>query len=266
MGHFWCTNFWVPDSPLLSCNVSLPHTIATMRQVIGVIMLWVGWYGFNCGSVASIVGKSPVVGRVAINTTVAAIVGALTASIVCYFHVGIFVIDKVLMGILAGLVSVTAGAPYFWAPAAAAIGFVGFFVYYVVDLALVKFEIDDPVSAFPVHGCCGLWGLIAVGFFQIPALSEAPKPYFIQLLCQLLGVPLRRQGQTEEVGAVGVWGWAEFCLTTQHLREGGAWGGLTPPTHPHGPPPPPRISDWANFSPGLQPIKNFLWCLWRKSV
>jgi|Transcript_27429 Amt family ammonium transporter len=155
--------------------------------VIGTLILWVGWYGFNCGSVGAIVHSVDVVGRVALNTTVAAIVGAVTGSIAVYVHRRIFVIDVVLMGILAGLVSVTAGAPYMASWGAAICGFVGFFVYYGVDLLLQRFEIDDPVSAFPIHGCCGFWGLLATGLLQFPSLSGAPKSYGVQVLMQLIG-------------------------------------------------------------------------------
>uniref|UniRef100_A0A6T1ZNL6 Guanylate cyclase domain-containing protein n=1 Tax=Eutreptiella gymnastica TaxID=73025 RepID=A0A6T1ZNL6_9EUGL len=163
--------------------------LATQKlwMVIGTLGLWVGWYGFNCGSVGGIVGQVETVALVAINTTVAAIVGAVAAAVVSHLHHKIFVIDKVLLGILAGLVSVTAGAPYYYPPAAAVIGLVGFFAYYLVEMLLYKLEIDDPVSAFPVHGVCGFWGLVSAGLFQVPDLSGAPKSYGIQLLMQLLG-------------------------------------------------------------------------------
>ena len=156
-------------------------------MVIGTLILWVGWYGFNCGSVGAIVHTVDSVARVALNTTVSAIVGALAGAVAVYVHRGIFIVDVVLMGILAGLVSVTAGAPYMAAWGAAICGFVGFFVYYAVDLLLQRFEIDDPVSAFPIHGCCGFWGLLAAGLLQFPSLSGAPKPYGVQLLMQLIG-------------------------------------------------------------------------------
>ena len=81
-------------------------------QVIGTVSLWVGWYGFNCGSVGGIVGQVDKVALVAINTTTGAVLGATTAVVVSYIHKRVFVLDLVLMGILSGLVSVTGGAPY----------------------------------------------------------------------------------------------------------------------------------------------------------
>eukprot|EP00668_Euglena_longa_P010007 GGOE01012128.1.p1 GENE.GGOE01012128.1~~GGOE01012128.1.p1 ORF type:complete len:761 (-),score=167.57 GGOE01012128.1:1753-3804(-) len=143
----------------------------SLYSVVGVMILWIGWYGFNCGSAGGIVGKSDVVGLVAVNTTLAAMVGALFASTLSYFQYHLFKVDMVLMGILSGLVSITGPAPYVRCHMTVPIAIIGFLIYHFLVWFLLKIGIDDPVSSFPIHGGCGFWGLLASGFFQDSELS-----------------------------------------------------------------------------------------------
>jgi ammonium transporter, Amt family len=141
---------------------------------IGTMILWFGWYGFNCGSTLSL--NSPgLVGLIAVNTTIAASTGAIAAFIYIYFRFRQWHLFCGLNGSLAGLVGITAGCAYVMPWAAALIGAVaGVLVLVVVDI-IEWFEIDDPVGAFAVHGACGMLGIIAVGLFGHPALTTNKK-------------------------------------------------------------------------------------------
>lgn len=157
---------------------------------IGTMILWFGWYGFNCGSTLSL-DNPGLVGLIAVNTTIAAATGAVSALLYIYFRIRQWHLFCGLNGSLAGLVGVTAGCAYVMPWAAALIGLVaGVLVLVVVDV-IEWFEIDDPVGAFAVHGACGMLGVIAVGLFGHPALTMNQKAgLFLGGGFDLLGVQL----------------------------------------------------------------------------
>eukprot|EP00667_Euglena_gracilis_P007636 EG_transcript_7721 len=159
----------------------------SLYSVMGTMVLWIGWYGFNCGSDGGIVGKSDVVGLVAVNTTLAPMMGAIFASAVSYFQYRLFKVDVVLMGILAGLVSITSCAAWVRTYMCVPIALIGFLIYHFLVWALFKLGIDDPVAAFPIHAGCGMWGLIAAGLFQDKALSGVTVSWGTQLRNQFAG-------------------------------------------------------------------------------
>mmetsp|Transcript_104379 Transcript_104379/g.300439 ORF Transcript_104379/g.300439 Transcript_104379/m.300439 type:complete len:456 (+) Transcript_104379:81-1448(+) len=140
--------------------------------VLGTFFLWFGWYGFNPGSTLSMhtAEAANLAGLVAVNTTLAPCVAGLLVFFlrakVCpprLLDVGGF-----CNGILAGLVSITAGCGFVKSWEALIIGFIGGFVYQGASMLLRKLKVDDVVDAFPVHGACGVWGLLALGFFGNP--------------------------------------------------------------------------------------------------
>jgi ammonium transporter, Amt family len=157
---------------------------------IGTMILWFGWYGFNCGSTLSL-NNPGLVGLIAVNTTIAASTGAIAAFLYIYFRFRQWHLFCGLNGSLAGLVGITAGCAYVMPWAAALIGAVaGVLVLIVVDI-IEWFEIDDPVGAFAVHGACGMLGIIAVGLFGHPALTTNKKAgLFLGGGFDLLGVQL----------------------------------------------------------------------------
>jgi len=137
--------------------------------VLGTFFLWFGWYGFNPGSTLQMhtAADGHSAGLVAVNTTLAPCVAGLIVfalrTFVCepkHLDVGGF-----CNGILAGLVSITAGCGAVQPWEACLIGFIGGFVYQGCSILLRKLRIDDVVDAFPVHGACGCWGVLALGFF-----------------------------------------------------------------------------------------------------
>jgi len=162
---------------------------------LGTFILWLGWFGFNGGSQLAMgtVGDVSDVSRIFANTNMAAASGAVTALIVTQLLYGKVDLTMVLNGALAGLVSITAEplAPtLFGALWIGAIG--GLIVVFAVPM-LDKFKIDDVVGAIPVHLFAGIWGTIAVVFYN----GEA------SLGTQLLGIAA--YGVFTFVGSLIVW-------------------------------------------------------------
>jgi ammonium transporter, Amt family len=129
---------------------------------LGVLLLWVGWYGFNAGST---LGTADVAfAEVALNTQLAAAAGVLGALAVVWFKTRSLDVGMAGNGAIAALVGITAGCGYVEQWAAPIIGLVaGVLVVYAV-LAIEKY-LDDPVGALSAHGLAGIWGTLAVGIF-----------------------------------------------------------------------------------------------------
>ena len=140
----------------------LPHDL-TMATVGGLI-LWFGWYGFNPGSTLSAMDFEGI-GRVAANTTLAACAAGLTAMSYAYVLSKKWDVSFTVNGFLAGLVAIT--CPCYWVSPTGSIilgGIAGVVVVLAVEL-LEWLRIDDPIGAVPVHGVCGIWGTLSLGFF-----------------------------------------------------------------------------------------------------
>jgi ammonium transporter, Amt family len=152
----------------------LPHDLTI--AVVGGLILWFGWYGFNPCSTLSIMDAAGV-GRVAMNTTLAACTGGLAAVFVAYFMGGKWDTAAMVNGFLAGLVAIT--CPCYWVSdvGACLLGAVaGVLVMGGMEL-LEYLRIDDPVGAWPVHGLCGIWGTLSLGLFangQYSAAGSSP--------------------------------------------------------------------------------------------
>lgn len=135
---------------------------------LGGLMLWIGWFGFNGGSVLSIATKenAELVAKVIVNTNTAGLAGAIIASIIVYIEYRKLDITMILNGALGGLVAITAGADVvgMWEPIViGAIG--GALVVFAIPI-FDKLKIDDPVGALSVHLVNGIWGTIAVALFN----------------------------------------------------------------------------------------------------
>jgi len=134
-------------------------------QTLGTFILFVGWFGFNCGSTLAIHGYSHTMARSAVTTTLSAVTGGLTAAALAKGADNKWDLGVMCNGILAGLVSITAGCSVVESWASIVIGGIGGMVCFGASRLLVRLKIDDPLDAFPVHGACGAWGCIAVGLF-----------------------------------------------------------------------------------------------------
>jgi len=138
--------------------------------VLGTFCLWFGWYGFNPGSTLSMHDKATAnkAGLVAVNTTLAPCVAGLLVFTLKKLQLGLLDVGGFCNGILAGLVSITAGCAFVKPWEALIIGLIGGFVYFGTSFLVKKLKIDDVVDAFAVHGACGLWGILALGLFGAP--------------------------------------------------------------------------------------------------
>lgn len=159
---------------------------------IGVFLLWFGWFGFNGGSVLT--ADPGTVSLVFVTTAIAGAAGAMGALLASYLKFKTYDITMVLNGILAGLVSITAGADLMGVGEAAIIGFIGGTLVVFAVVFFDRIKIDDPVGAISVHLVCGIWGTLAVGLFGNLAGMG-------QVWSQLIGI-----------GVVGA-----FCVATSWL-------------------------------------------------
>ena len=153
--------------------------------MLGTLLLWVGWMGFNGGSTLAMNGAVP--GIVA-NTILAGCAGLCTALLVDWVRVGYARPDAVMNGSLAGLVAITAGCFAVTPSQALVIGAVGGLVMLGITSLLEKFKIDDVVGAVPVHVGAGIWGTVAVGIFGDLTTLGTGLGRMAQIGAQLVGV------------------------------------------------------------------------------
>ena len=171
------------------------NNLAGHNQVytaLAVLILWVGWFGFNAGSTVAV--DEGFFGFVALNTNLAAAAGAVAATLVSWIALGKPDIPTILNGALAGLVAITASCAFVNTWGAVVIGFIaGILVFYSARF-FEKKKIDDPIFALSVHGSAGVWGTLSTGFFATPELAAVGAPGlfygggFGQLGVQLLSV------------------------------------------------------------------------------
>jgi len=143
---------------------------------IGVFLLWVGWYGFNGGSVLS--ADPELISLVFVTTTLAACAGVVGAMILSWIMNKKPDLSLTLNGAIAGLVGITAGADVMTPSSAVLIGLIAGFIVVVSVMFFDKIRIDDPVGAISVHLVCGIWGTLAVGLFS----TNPEHSFFVQFI------------------------------------------------------------------------------------
>ena len=136
-------------------------------SALGVFILWIGWYGFNPGSQLAFSGSlnTNATLLIAVNTTLSAAAGGVIALWFTWLTEKKPQLLSVLNGILAGLVGITANCDSVTNVEAIIIGAVAGVLVVLGARLLEKFQLDDAVGAFPVHGLCGIWGGLAAGIF-----------------------------------------------------------------------------------------------------
>jgi Amt family ammonium transporter len=145
----------------------------------GVLILWLGWFGFNGGSVLS--ADPGLTSLTLVTTCLAAAAGGVVAALVSFLKFKNLDLTMFLNGILGGLVGITAGADQMSPMDAIIIGAIaGAIIVFAVSL-IDRLKLDDPVGAIAVHLVCGIWGTLAVGIFGNLASGA-------QFLSQLIGV------------------------------------------------------------------------------
>jgi len=193
------------DGDRKRCANTFPgHSVAL--KVLGVLILWFGWYGFNTGSVYYITSKNQaaLAQNAAVNTTLAAAGGTISALLAKAWLAeretgeAMFSLVDALMGCLSGLVSITGGCAYVESWAAIIIGVISGLLYLAGSRLMIRLGVDDAVDAIPVHMFCGIWGSIAVGLFAVPQYLELSHEEVSSaglfysngnlLACQLIGI------------------------------------------------------------------------------
>ncbi len=132
---------------------------------LGVLLLWIGWFGFNPGSYTAGIGS---IGRVAMTTNLAACAGTIAALVTAWIIMKKPDLTMALNGSLAGLVAITAPCDQVTCNAAIVIGLVAGVLVVLSVFAMDRVHIDDPVGAVSVHCVNGVWGTLAVGLFAAP--------------------------------------------------------------------------------------------------
>ena len=157
-------------------------TNSVMWSCLGLFLLWAGWFGFNGGSVLAFDASVPLI---VLNTNVAAGIAGIVGVIHCLtMQRGRDLEAKVLGCVLGGLVAITACAHIVTLWSALAIGAIAAVVHNVTyELVLDRWKLDDVVGAVPVHGFCGVWGILAVALFG----TDLPHGRLEQLGVQALG-------------------------------------------------------------------------------
>jgi Amt family ammonium transporter len=216
--------------------------------VLGTLILWFGWFGFNPGSTLSVdFGGFGYFGYVAITTNIAAAAGAIGGIATSWLVLKKPDISMMLNGVLAALVAITAASGFVAPWAAIVIGLVSGFIAVTGVILVERIGIDDPIGAVAVHGMSGVWGTLATGLFAVPLLAKnlatgtgglVYTGSFHQLGVQALGVAavgafafgssfgalwalnklwgIRVEPETETLGLDvsehGMWGYPEFYI------------------------------------------------------
>ena len=162
--------------------------------VIGLFVLWLGWFGFNPGSTMSFQNPSDVM-HILMTTNTSAIAAVLTSTITAWIFLGKPDLGMTINGCLAGLVGVTGGCAYFTVEVSLLVGAIAGVIVVFLVVFFDRIKIDDPVGATSVHLGCGVFGTICVGLFAkegVTTLSTANGLFygggFSLLGVELLGV------------------------------------------------------------------------------
>ncbi|MGK7901324.1 MAG: ammonium transporter [Hormoscilla sp.] len=156
-------------------------------SVLGAMLLWLGWLGFNGGSTLALNDYVP--GTIA-NTVLAGVGGMMAAGGISWYQRQVPEVESLINGSIAGLVSITASCQVVTTPEAFAIGAIGAAVMMSVSYWLERWQIDDAVDAVAVHAGAGVWGTIAVALFGNLQLLHSGLSRGDQLWVQLLSVAI----------------------------------------------------------------------------
>lgn len=151
-----------------------PNSIPGHNQVItvlGVIILWIGWFGFNPGSALTPLNDG-FFGYVLMTTNLAAAAGGVAALLISWLVRGKSDIPSMLNGVLGALVAITGSCAFLDTWASILVGAVAGIITFVAGRWIERAGIDDPIAAASVHGIAGVWGAISTGLFATPKLVE----------------------------------------------------------------------------------------------
>ncbi|NEO55686.1 MAG: ammonium transporter, partial [Okeania sp. SIO3B5] len=154
-------------------------------SVLGAMLIWFGWFGFNGGSTLAL---NEQVAGIIVNTILASAAGMITTLGITWYIRGIPSVEGLINGTLSGLVGITAACHAVTAFSAIFIGVIAAIVTMLVEQALEKIRVDDAVGAIPVHLGGGIWGTLAVALFGKAEVLDTGLSFSQQLTVQLLGI------------------------------------------------------------------------------
>ncbi|MEB3281638.1 MAG: ammonium transporter [Lyngbya sp.] len=161
------------------------HSSNLQFSVLGTMLLWFGWLGFNGGSTLAFNEQVP---HIMANTVLAGAGGMSAAGLLSWGKRKAPQVETLINGTLAGLVAITASCHAVTTPIAVIIGVTGAAVMILAEILLENLRIDDAVGAVAVHGGAGVWGTLAVGLFGQPELLGTGLERYSQIGVQLLGI------------------------------------------------------------------------------
>jgi len=153
--------------------------------ILGGMLIWFGWFGFNGGST---LGWTEDVPAILLHTCLAAFWGGITATVLKYVVDGYIDVAHILNGVLGGLVAITAGCHAVSVIDAVVIGLVAGVIVFYGDRWLNKKQIDDAIGVIPVHLFAGIWGTLSVAIFGDIEILGTGLSQFEQLKSQAIGI------------------------------------------------------------------------------
>ncbi|WP_432736411.1 ammonium transporter [Maridesulfovibrio sp. FT414] len=154
-------------------------------SVLGTMLLWFGWFGFNGGSTLTLDASVPLI---IANTALAGVAGGMTCTLLGWFDSRIPKVNNIINGSLGGLVAITANCHVVYAADAVIIGGIAGVLCVWFEKILEKAKVDDAVGAVPVHLGCGIWGTLAVALFGDPELIGTGLNMYDQIVIQSTGI------------------------------------------------------------------------------
>ncbi|QDV44887.1 Signal transduction histidine-protein kinase BarA [Stieleria neptunia] len=152
--------------------------------VIGIVVLWFGWLGFNGGSGLGLTDEVP---KILVNTMISAAAGGITSLAIVMFRLGRPDVAMVGNGVIAGLVAVTAGCHLLSPFTSLIVGSIAAVICLASTWMLHRLAIDDVIGAIPAHGFAGVWGTLAIALLTDPAAWGNGNDWAGQLAVQSYG-------------------------------------------------------------------------------
>ncbi|MFW1676979.1 ammonium transporter [Pontibacter sp. JAM-7] len=168
-----------------AANKTFPSGSNLPLAALGTLLIWLGWFGFNGGSMLSLNDQVP---GILLNTCISATWGGIMASSLHYASKRYIDVGYILNGIIAGLVGITASCHAVTPLASCIIGLVAGAIVYYGTLWIEARQIDDALAVVPAHLFAGIWGTLAVALFAKPELLGTGLDHIEQLGVQILGI------------------------------------------------------------------------------
>lgn len=166
-------------------NKKFPQGSNIPIAVLGVLLLWLGWFGFNGGSTLVLNDQVP---TIILNTCIAATFAGLLVSIIHFYHHRFVDVTYILNGVIAGLVAITADCNSVAPKEAMLIGIIAAIIVYYGTVILEKLKIDDAIGVIPAHLFAGICGTLAVALFSDLSILNTGLSRLQQFNIQLIGV------------------------------------------------------------------------------